>query len=589
MTGPAHADPPAASLVEDGAYPGAAAILATQNVRLLAGDGHIIIADCATPPSGGFGVLKVYTTDETIGADGIGRVCFKVNAAAGWLNLEVPGVYEIRGDGQSTGTGHEVTAELTTDTGDQITVDVDPDGSTQVGLGADPDNEPTILLQLRAGDGPAPVAGTQPAIGKLVTADHSCTATLIGREWALTAATCLTPNSAQGTLVDGPPAGDTHLVLPGKTPIAITHLLPRTDRDAVLAKLATPVTDVAALHLSHTTPAIGAVLPGTGYSRTATTWTTDTQQTAATTVTAVTATTLVGTFSGGPVCKGAAGSPVLNANGDVVAIRTHSGQADCFDTTAGTTAVTDTRVDDIAAWTAEQTWTGFDDQAEPWYTPDGWNSSQAKYSAGDFNGDGKTDLAAFFDYDNSSTGLWTWTRNSNGGYDHVKLWQTPEGQLTQPAMTPLTGDFDGDGNIDIAAFYGHVSWMTSLFIWNGNGDGTFGPQTEPWYTPDGWNSSQAKYTAGDFNGDGKTDLAAFFDYDNSSTGLWTWTRNSNGGYDHVKLWQTPEGQLTQPAMTPLTGDFDGDGNIDIAAFYDHVSWMTSLFIWNGNGVGTGRI
>jgi hypothetical protein len=127
---------------------GAAQILAQQNVRLVSGDGHILLTDCATPPVGDIGLVKVYTTDEQIGADGIGRVCFKVTAPSGLLNLEVPGVYEIRGDGQRTGTGHEVTAQLRSDEGEEITVDVDPDGSTQVGLGTDPNASPTMLLRL---------------------------------------------------------------------------------------------------------------------------------------------------------------------------------------------------------------------------------------------------------------------------------------------------------------------------------------------------------------------------------------------------------------------------------------------------------
>jgi hypothetical protein len=136
------------SAVEGFAYPGAAEILATANVRLLSGDGHILFVDCATPPTGDIGLLKVFTTDETIGPDGIGRVCFKVTATSGWLNLEIPGVYEIRGDGQRTGTGHEVTAELVDDEGEEVVVDVDPDGSTQVGQGADPNAPPTMLLRL---------------------------------------------------------------------------------------------------------------------------------------------------------------------------------------------------------------------------------------------------------------------------------------------------------------------------------------------------------------------------------------------------------------------------------------------------------
>ncbi|MFF0250794.1 S1 family peptidase [Streptosporangium sandarakinum] len=136
------------SIVEDYSYPAAAEILATQNVRLISGDGHILLVDCATAPQGDIGLLKVYTTEEPIGADGIGRVCFKVSAPSGWLNLEVPGVYEIRGDGLRTGKGHEVTAELKNDEGDEVTVECDPDGSTQVGMGADPQAPPTTLLRL---------------------------------------------------------------------------------------------------------------------------------------------------------------------------------------------------------------------------------------------------------------------------------------------------------------------------------------------------------------------------------------------------------------------------------------------------------
>lgn len=136
------------SVVEEYGYPNAEQILAEQNVKLISGDGHILLADCATSPEGDIGLLKVYTTDEQIGADGIGRVCFKVRAPYGFLNLEVPGVYEIRGDGLRTGTGHEVTAELRADDGEEVAVEVDPDGSTQVGLGADPEASPTMLLRL---------------------------------------------------------------------------------------------------------------------------------------------------------------------------------------------------------------------------------------------------------------------------------------------------------------------------------------------------------------------------------------------------------------------------------------------------------
>jgi hypothetical protein len=136
------------SIVEDYSYPGAAQILATQNVKLISGDGHILLADCAMQPVNNVGVIKVWTT-EPIGESGIGQICFKVLAATGRLDLEVPGVYEIRGDGQGPGNGHPLTAVVKTDTGSPLTVVCNPSGSTQVGIGADPNNDPTTLLQLR--------------------------------------------------------------------------------------------------------------------------------------------------------------------------------------------------------------------------------------------------------------------------------------------------------------------------------------------------------------------------------------------------------------------------------------------------------
>ncbi|WIV61387.1 hypothetical protein [Amycolatopsis nalaikhensis] len=142
-----QADDTPPALVEDYSYPGAAGILAQYNVTLISGDGHIIFADCATPPVNNVSVMQVRSTDE-VGTNGL--VCFKVLAPTGHLELRIPAVYEIRGDGRTSGTGHKVKAEVTTDAGQHSTVNVNPSGSTQVGIGASPDNAPTTLLQLTA-------------------------------------------------------------------------------------------------------------------------------------------------------------------------------------------------------------------------------------------------------------------------------------------------------------------------------------------------------------------------------------------------------------------------------------------------------
>ncbi|WP_186316154.1 LamG domain-containing protein [Catellatospora sichuanensis] len=379
LSAPASADPIAIpSLVGDGVYPGAAQILEEQNVRLIAGDGHVLLVDCATPPQGDIGLLKIWTTDETIGTSGIGLVCFKVTADAGWLSLEVPGVYEIRGDGQRTGTGHEVTAELEDATGEEITVEVDPDGSTPVGLGADPTAPPTMLLQLRAGEGAAPAVGTQTAIGKLFAVDRMCTATLVAPRWVLSATSCFADDPLQPALTEGAPARPGVVRFPGHAAATIDWVTPRTGRDLVLARLATPILDITPVALA---TAAAATATAVGYGRTAVDWVADQQQSAQLSFTGSTATTLSST-SGPLVCKGMAGAPVLSG-GKLAAVLTQAGQAGCFDLTATGSAVTATRADDLATWFNAITTTAADHSWSLADTPAGASTGTAVTTASD--------------------------------------------------------------------------------------------------------------------------------------------------------------------------------------------------------------
>ena len=61
-------------------------------------------------------------------------------------------------------------------------------------------------------------------------------------------------------------------------------------------------------------------------------------------------------------------------------------------------------------------------------------------------------------------------------------------------------DFDGDGHADLAV---PITLVGTIQIYRGNGDGTFA-------TPVGYpaNGFVVSIAAGDFNGDGKPDLAA---------------------------------------------------------------------------------
>ncbi|MCZ4099891.1 MULTISPECIES: hypothetical protein [Streptomyces] len=111
------------SAVEDFAYPNAAKVLADKGIKLIKGDGHILLVDCADAAA----QIKVMTVeDETVGR--AGTYCFKVNAKTGYLALEVPRVFYLKTQ------DHPITAGLTAG-GETQTVDVPQGGFKGVGEG----------------------------------------------------------------------------------------------------------------------------------------------------------------------------------------------------------------------------------------------------------------------------------------------------------------------------------------------------------------------------------------------------------------------------------------------------------------------
>ncbi|MDQ6945231.1 MAG: FG-GAP-like repeat-containing protein [Actinomycetota bacterium] len=147
---------------------------------------------------------------------------------------------------------------------------------------------------------------------------------------------------------------------------------------------------------------------------------------------------------------------------------------------------------------------------------------------GDYDGDGNIDIAVF----RPSSGVW-YIHPSGGGPDVITAWGT-NGDI------PVPGDYDGDGKTDIAVFR---------------------PSTGTWYikNSDGsttstfWGASGDIPVPGDYNGDGKTDIAVF----RPSTGTW-YIKNSDGTITSTKWGTTGD--------IPVPGDYDGDGKTDIAVF-----------------------
>jgi len=183
--------------------------------------------------------------------------------------------------------------------------------------------------------------------------------------------------------------------------------------------------------------------------------------------------------------------------------------------------------------------------------------------AGDYNGDGFTDIAAVGDSFHIPSGIPLALSNGDGTFNYVYNY-LPQFQewATNSGATPVGGDFNGDGFSDIA-LVGGWGWSTIPIAFS-NSDGTFSVRNLPVdFIPDWATWQNVQPVAGDFNGDGLGDIALTGSPDFGSIPI----ALSNGDDTFtVKNEDVPD--FARAAGTPdavaVTGDYNRDGNTDIA-------------------------
>ena len=79
-----------------------------------------------------------------------------------------------------------------------------------------------------------------------------------------------------------------------------------------------------------------------------------------------------------------------------------------------------------------------------------------------------------------------------------------------------------------------------------------------------WSQASASYVYGDFTGDGKSDVMAFYDYGASHTKAWLF-RSDGAALSPTVSWDSCVGCWTKTAASYVAGDFTGDGKAVLRA------------------------
>jgi hypothetical protein len=198
------------------------------------------------------------------------------------------------------------------------------------------------------------------------------------------------------------------------------------------------------------------------------------------------------------------------------------------------------------------------------------STSNNTLAAGDFNHDGKMDLVLGGVGANNVGEITVLLGKGDGTFEAPRY--IPVNHSNQWGVTFVTtADINRDGNLDLAVISGNSGIDHELFILLGKGDGSF--QVLPRL------KGQVQYTLalGDFNGDGNLDLAIPF-----ANKVFISLGNGDGTFG------TPTGYKTAGSGFSgiQLGDFDGDGILDIAVSANEYPGDSVISLLRGAGDGT---
>ena len=197
-------------------------------------------------------------------------------------------------------------------------------------------------------------------------------------------------------------------------------------------------------------------------------------------------------------------------------------------------------------------------------------ASLTNIAAADLNGDGKADVIGFF-----NNALLVYISNGDGTFSSPASYTLPA--ASNPSLIFTLGDFNGDGKTDVAATVDYNFAVGQEFVFLGNGDGTLQPAVMSTGLP--LIQYAADVAAADFNRDGKLDLAV---------STYTQCHGICAGTGYVLLgnadgtFQPPTAEFASFGSLAAI-DVNADGKLDLITEPDPIVNIASLYLGNGDG------
>ena len=202
--------------------------------------------------------------------------------------------------------------------------------------------------------------------------------------------------------------------------------------------------------------------------------------------------------------------------------------------------------------------------------------------SGDFDLDGRNDdILVLYKYSTFNCEFHRLRCNADKTFSFTSMWTGLQYEADRARGRVVSGDFNQDGKkAEVAVFYDYGGFKTQAHIFRSFGN-TISSQGA-WWEGNSYDGSKIKnrIVSGDFDGDGYfDDVTCFYDYGNSTTSAHVFKSNGSSLPYAGAFWTGNSYAAVMISNRVVSADFSNDGKTDIAAMYDYTNSNSRIHVW----------